>query len=84
MIQIHTKQRKSFWYCYATFDCMDYSFKSKVKEKAQNKMKDQLAKSDLVGHALWMNENIILEPLAFTSKLNGAMYKKSRLDEGMV
>lgn len=59
MIPIHTKLLRKKWFCFSTFDGYDYSYTGSTKEEAQDKMKNRLSKSDLLEHALWMEEEII-------------------------
>ena len=46
------------WSCFATFDGYDHAFVSDSKEDSQTKMKEQLKKSNMEGHGLFMEEVI--------------------------
>lgn len=59
MIQIDTKKMPNGkWSCFSTFDGYDHAFVSASKEDSQQQMKEQLQKSDLEEHGLFMEEVI--------------------------
>jgi len=59
MIPVETKKMPNGkWSCFATFDCYDHAFVTESKGDSQEQMKEQLRKSGLEGHGLFMKEVI--------------------------